>query len=226
MLNRTQVAAVLLAGFTSAAYAGLFTTALSAVDASQLKRVAVVSVLGDTLRARQVGLTAFGNKSFDAPIPDWALDADVRALIQEQIIASGTIKGVVEPLVASTSDRKVILALAREGSFDAVVAALPEEDANDRFLAPGPGTMYKSALGLNQLRACDGMVVRIWRVSDGKQIGYSHPDQCTRLPIAAVWHDKWIDYTDAEKHTTLELIQSFVHQQITMALSDLRLLAP
>jgi hypothetical protein len=224
MLNRTRATAVLLVALTSAAYAGLFTTALSTEDASQLKRVAVVSVLGDTLRARQVGLTVFGNKSFDAPIPDWALDADVRALMQVRIIASGRIKGIVEPLVVSTSDRKTILALARDGGFDAVVAALPEEDPNDRFLAPGPGTMYKSVLGLNHLRACDGMVVRIWRVSNGKQIAYSHPDQCTQLPIAAVWHDKWSDYTDAEKHTTLELVQSFVHQQIMRALSDLRLL--
>jgi hypothetical protein len=224
MLYRTRVTAVTLVALTSAAYAGLFTTALSIEDASQLKRVAVVSVLGDTLRARQVGLTAFGNKSFDAPIPDWALDADVRALMQERIIASARIKGVVELLVVPTSDKKAILALARESGFDGVVATLPEEDANERFLAPGPGIMYKNALGLNHLRACDGMVVRMWRVSDGKQIGYGHPDQCTLLPIAAVWHDKWSDYTDAEKHTTLELVQSFVRQQITMALSDLRLL--
>jgi hypothetical protein len=224
MLNRTRVTAVTLVALTSAAYAGLFTTALSTEDASQLKRVAVVSVLGDTLRARQVGLTVFGNKSFDAPIPDWGLDADVRALMQERIIASARIKGVVEPLVVSTSDKKAILVLARESGFDGVVAALPEEDPNDRFVAPGPGTMYKNALGINHLRACDGMVVRMWRVSDGKQIGYGHPDQCTRLPIAAVWYDKWNDYTDAEKHTTLELVQSFVRQQVTMALSDLRLL--
>jgi hypothetical protein len=224
MLNRTRVTTGLLVALTSAAHAGFFTTALSTEDASQLKRVAVVSVLGDTLRARQVGLTVFGNKSFDAQLPDWALDADVRALMQERIIASGRIKGVVEPLLVSTSDMKAILALALESGFDAVVAARPQEDANDRFLAPGPGTMYKSALGINHLCACDGMVVSIWRVSDGKRLGYSHPDQCTRLPIAAVWHDKWSDYTDAEKHTTLELVQSFVHQQIMMALSDLRLL--
>jgi hypothetical protein len=86
--------------------------------------------------------------------------------------------------------------------------------------------MYKNALGIKHLRACDGMVVRIWRVSDGKQIGYSHPDQCTRLPIAAVWHDQWSDYTDAEKHTTLDLVQSFVREQIVMALSNLQLRPP
>jgi hypothetical protein len=60
MLNRTRVTAVTLVALTSATYAGLFTTALSTEDASQLKRVAVVSVVGDTLRARQVGLTVFG----------------------------------------------------------------------------------------------------------------------------------------------------------------------
>jgi hypothetical protein len=223
MLNKARATAALLAALTSAAYAGLFMTALSTENASQLKRVAVVSVLGDTLRARQVGLTVFGNKSFDALIPDWALDADVRALMQERIIASGRIKGAVEPLVVPTSDRKAMLALARDGGFDAVVAALPEEDPNDRFLAPGPGTLYRTALGLKHLRACDGMVVRIWRVHDGKQIGYNHPDQCTRLPVAAVWHDKWSDYTDGEKHTTLELVRSFVRQQIMMALADLLL---
>jgi hypothetical protein len=224
MRNRTGTAVVLLLALAWPAYAGLFTTPLSPQDASQLKRVAVVSILGNTLRARQIGLTVFGNKAFDAPVPEWTLDGDVRALMQERIVASGRIQGVVEPLVVSTSDRKAILALAREGGFDAVVAALPEEDPNDRFLAPGPGTEYKSALGINHLRACDGMVIRILRVSDGKQIGYSHPDQCTRLPIAAAWHDKWEDYTDSEKHTTVDLVEAFVRQQIMMALSDLRLL--
>ena len=63
------------------------------------------------------------------------------------------------------------------------------------------------------------MVVRIWRVADGKQIGYSHPNQCTARPIAGVWHDNWSDFTEEEKHTTLELVRSFVQQQIEMTLS-------
>jgi hypothetical protein len=87
MLKGTRYTAVLLVALTSVAYAGLFTTALSTDEASKLTRVAVVSVLGDTLRARQVGLTVFGNKSFEASIPNWPLDAGVRALMQERIIA-------------------------------------------------------------------------------------------------------------------------------------------
>jgi hypothetical protein len=208
---------------TSPAMAGLFTTALSPDDALQLKHVAVVSVLGDTLHARQIGLTVFQNKSFDASVPDWALDAGIRTYLQEKIAASGRIKGDVEPLVVPTSDRKAILALARDATFDAVIAVLPEQDPNDRLLPPGAGITRRKLPGLDHLHACDGMVVRIWRVADGKQIGYSHPNQCTARPIAGVWHDNWSDFTEEEKHTTLELVRSFVQQQIEMTLLDLRL---
>ena len=64
---------LLVLNATSPAMAGLFTTALSPDDALQLKHVAVVSVLGDTLHAREIGLTVFQNKSFDASVPDWRL---------------------------------------------------------------------------------------------------------------------------------------------------------
>jgi len=139
MLRRTAAVVILFLVSVAPAFAGLFTTALSPEDASQLKHVAVVSVLGNTLHARQIGLTVFGNKGFDAPVPDWGLDADVRKYMQERIVASGRIKGDVEPLEVAVSERKAMLALARDKGFDAIVAVLPEQDPNDRLLPPGLG---------------------------------------------------------------------------------------
>ena len=53
----------------------------------------------------------------------------------------------------------------------------------------------------------------------------TRPDPCTRpLGSEAVWHDKWSDYTEAERHTMLGLLESFAHQQVMIALADLRLL--
>ncbi len=151
-------------------------------------------------------------------------DAKVRAFLQERIVASGRTSGTVERLVVTTSDRKAILALARD--FDAVVAVLPEDNPNDRLLPAGPGITRRKLPGLDHLYACDGMAVRIWRVADGKQIGYGHPNPCTARPINGVWHDQWAEYTDEEKRATVELVSTFVMEQLGMALVDLKLQPP
>ena len=210
----------------SPAIAGLFTTPLSADDAAQIKHLAVVSALGDTLHGRQIGLTAIGNKAFDALIPEWGLDSRSAAYLQEKIVASGKINGDVESVVASTSEQKAILAVARAGGFDTIAALLPYQNPHDQLLAPGPGLLRRKLPGVDKLYACNSMVMRIFRVADGKQIGYAFVDPCTKQPVAGSWHDNWNDLTEEEKSAMLEQVRSFVEQQILIALRDVQVDVP
>jgi hypothetical protein len=90
MLRRHFAAAMTAVLIGAPAFAGLFSTSLSAEDAHQVKRLAVASTLGDTVHGRLVGLTAFQNKSFDASIPGWNLDATVTKDLVEHIVGGAT----------------------------------------------------------------------------------------------------------------------------------------
>ena len=74
--HRQQDAAGALA--FHAAFAGLFSTGLGDPDVGKIRRLGVVSALGDTLMGRSVGITVFNNKSFKATIPNRDLDAVFR----------------------------------------------------------------------------------------------------------------------------------------------------
>jgi hypothetical protein len=206
--------------------AGLFTSALSDANARDLKRIAVVSVLGHRLQGQQIGLTVFGNRHFDADVPNWTLDADVRALLQQEVAASGRVSGSLELWEDPPGgDRKTILAAAREKGFDAVLIAQPTDNPNARMLPAGPALLHRKVMGLDKLHVCDSMDVLIWRVADGKMIGYSVPDPCDYMQSlpAEVWHDNWSEYSDDERRTALEQTEAYVRKQIHIALIELNL---
>jgi hypothetical protein len=213
--------------FAQPAAAGLFSTALSDADAGTLKRIAIISLFGHRLQGQQIGLTVFGNRHFEADVPDWSLDAEVRKLLQEEAAASGRVHGALEPWEdVPGGDRKSILAAAREKGFDAVLVAEPTDNPHDRLLPAGPTLLHRKLMGLDKVHVCNSMHVLIWRVADGKTIGYSVPDPCdyTRsLPPAQAWHDNWSGYSDDERRAVLEQVTAYVHKQIQIALIELNL---
>jgi hypothetical protein len=171
-----------------------------------------------------MGVTRFQNKFFDATIPEWTLEAGIARYMQERIAASRRIKGSIELLVVPKSDKKVILDLARAQGFDAVIGALPERDPSNQYVYYKPTLLVRPMS--SGIYACAGMAVRVWRVSDGKELGFSQPRQCNVLPIAGVvWHDTWSEFTDEEKHKALESVGAFVETEIVLALADLSLQA-
>jgi hypothetical protein len=229
-MSQRVVLGILLGGagalLAQGASAGLFTTALSDADARDLKRIAIVSVLGHRLQGQQIGLTVFGNRHFDADLPDWTLDADVRGLLQEEVAASGRLSGTLELWEdAPGGDRKTLLAAAREKGFDAVLIAQPTDNPNAPMLPAGPALLHRKVMGLDKLHVCDSMNVLIWRVADGKMIGHSVPDPCDYMQSlpAQLWHDNWSEYSDDERRTALEQIEAHVRKQIRIALIDLNL---
>src|SRR2546429_207276 len=57
--------------------AGLFSGSLSDRDAGSVHKIAVLSLLGNTLYLDTIGLTVFGNNSLHVEVPQWKMDAAV-----------------------------------------------------------------------------------------------------------------------------------------------------
>ena len=222
MLKRCR-AGIVTVLVVAPAFASWINVGLSAEEAQQIKRFAIVSSLEDEIHGRLFGLTRFQNKSFDASIPGWHLDATVTKDLAEQIVAGGKIKGVVVAVSMASSKKSEILSEARSQGFDAVLAVIAEPSLPDRALVGGVMLVRQKKLGNDRLNPCAGIVVRVWRVSDGKQIGFTAPDPCDFDHSSPAWHDKWEEFSDAEKQATLTDLEGFVVERMKSALIHLKL---
>jgi hypothetical protein len=71
------------------------------------------------------------------------------------------------------------------------------------------------------------MALKMYRLADGKRIGFAVPSACSDSPNASlVWHDAWADFTTDEKRVTLDALQSFIQQQVGTALVTVNIWAP
>jgi hypothetical protein len=222
MLRRTcaGIVAVLVG---APAFASWINVGLSTEEAHQIKRFAVVSGLGDEIHGRLIGLTIFQSKAFEASVPGWNLDATVGNDLVGQIVAGGKMGGEVAALAMHSSKKSEILSEARAQGFDAVLAVIPEQSVPDRAIVGGVMLVRQKRLGVDRVNPCAGIVVRVWRVSDGKQIGFTVPDPCNFDQIAPVWHDSWGEFSDQEKQATLAALGDFVGQRLKAALIHLKL---
>jgi hypothetical protein len=196
---------------------------LSPEEAHQIKRFAIVSGLGDEIHGRLFGLTRFQNKEFDVTVPGWGLDATVTKDLVDQIVAGGKLSAEVIALAMPPSKKRDIVSEAQKQGFDAVLAVTAEQSVPDRALVGGIMLLRQKKLGNDRLNPCAGIVMRIWRVRDGKQIGFTAPDPCDFDHSAPVWHDKWEEFSDAEKQATLANLEGFVIERMNSALVKLRL---
>lgn len=205
-------------------FAGIFDSPLSDNDAKQIRKLAVVSTLGDGFRGQTEGLTVFQNKSFVANAAGWGLDKAIATQLSDSIVAYGKIVGEVAPLPVPASAKKAIIAAARDQGFDSVLALQPQEDPHDRLIGPGPTLVHRKAPGFSaHTDPCNGMSVYMYRTADEKQIAHVIAYSCPNRFHALPWHDTWEEYSDVEKQTTLEAIQAFVSEQGETALAALHL---
>ncbi|MCU0760650.1 MAG: hypothetical protein MUF07_15825 [Steroidobacteraceae bacterium] len=169
-------------------------------------------------------------------MPDWNFDAAFTKALQERISASGRLSNAtIEPLKVESIDSvrgrdrrapidtKKLLSLAKEQGFDTVIALLPELKSNTPEAAPGLSLVRRKLPGLDGVNACAAISARIFRVSDGKQIGYAGPDPCTYGGLQLAWHDDWASYSVDEQQAVLSALKQHAELVLGMALAPLGL---
>jgi hypothetical protein len=215
------VAAVIIG---SSAQAGLINAGLSSQEAQEIKRFAVVSNLGDEIHGRLFGLTRFQSKNFEMAVSGWGLDATVSKYLTEQIVAGGKISGEVVTLSIPSSKKSEILGEAKAQGFDAVLVVIAEPSVPDPALIGGVMLVREKKLGIDRIYPCAGIVMRVWRVSEGKQIGFTATKPCGHDLVSPAWHDRWDEFSEEEKRATLTSLQDFAIERTSGALIQLKLL--
>jgi hypothetical protein len=207
-----------------AAFAGPFSTGLSNRDIVKIRRLGVVSALGNTLMGRSVGITIFNNKSFKATLQNRDLDAVFSKTMMDTIVASGRISGEVALLKTEALDSGSIVDAARGEDLDAVVVMQPTEDT--QFHMTGPGlTVWRTGYGQKAF-TCNSMRIVVLRVTDGKEIAAASDYQCPSYSNLPFWHNTWEEFTDYERQTIYREMEVFVKHQVDETLKRLKLHAP
>lgn len=207
-----------------AAFAGPFSSGLSDPDIVKIRRLGVVSALGDTLMGRSVGITIFNNKSFKATLPNRELDAAFSRNMLDAIVASGRISGEVVLLETEALDSRSILDAARGEDLDTVVVMQPIEDT--QFHMTGPGlTVWRTGYGQKAF-TCNSMRIVVLRVADSKELAAASDYQCPSYSNLPFWHNTWEEFTDDERQTIYREMEVFVKRQLDETLKRLKLHAP
>ena len=112
MMSSKRVAAAfafaLLAAFANDASA----KKIDAAKLDAIKRVGVISVSGDTLLDRRLGITVFGNAYEEFDVSEWGLDAEWQSQLEEAVTATGKF----EIISLTTDHRSALLASFGEES--------------------------------------------------------------------------------------------------------------
>ena len=199
--------------------------------------MAVVASLGQNFRALFPGITVFGNRGFDQPVPDWGMDAeasqDVISAIQQhsQLAAETLITAKLNwPMLTDSLDRgrltakvtALLLAQARAQGADTLLIVMPAQNVHSNA-RPGFGLAGMKLFG--QLHECIVASIGIFvlRVSDGHWIGQQIPDPCVMKSTQFQLKNSWGEYSNEEQSTLHRALKEGVALQIDEMLDSLRL---
>lgn len=224
----------------SPASAGLFSSKLSDGDAAGIHKVAVLSCLGDTLYVDSIGLTAFNNKGFQAPVPQWNMDSSITEHVTEMMRLRG--RWPAEALNIgfeqlgwhqfggysgfSHEGRHRMVEQARAQGADAVLVVCREENPHDSHVKAGFGLYSHSLLGKEHQSLLASYYVMILGVPSDKVLAQQHPDplvpQKTALPMRASWEL----YTPEEQAGLESDLRKFIYSGLDQALETMNVLRP
>jgi hypothetical protein len=201
-------------------------------DKAKLKKVGVISLLGDTFHGSSVGTTVFNNTYFTAQVPEWDVDgfAATHALailrendrFQSDLISHPNLRA--EQLSANKS--QLVWELAERQGFDTVVSIWPSVSENYPWFQPGYGFLERSFLGMSKRCEYAGYVVEAYNVASRKRIAWEWGgDMPCRMGSEQQlpFKEKFEDYSDDDKRVMRGGLEDRIAETLRYALGKLAL---
>ncbi len=205
---------------------------LSRDDLSRMRRLGVVSLLGDKVNGVLIGTTALNNKHFTAPVPDWNIDAYVQA--QSLAILADSPRYAVGEVLHPDLDVEQLRAdharrlweIAERQGFDTIVSVWPSVSENFPFFKAGYGIYDNYLLGLTHRCLYASYTVEVYDVASRRRIAWEWGgDAPCRMGVdgGLVFRDGFDDYTDAQKRLLREGVEARLAESLRYALAKLSL---
>jgi hypothetical protein len=222
---------------TGTSSAGLFSGSLSAKDAAGVHKIAVISMLGDTLHFDTMALTAFGNKRYQASVPQWEMDAAVTEHTVQELKEHGHFSAEVLQLASakvgwqefaglvglSSDGRKAILRQAEAQGADTVLLIVRETNAHESSISAGFGLWNRHVLGKDHIYLMASFSLLLIRVDGDKVLAQQHPDPLIQSAMAGPMKASWSDYTPEGQAGLESALKQRIFTMLDGALTSLSL---
>jgi hypothetical protein len=147
-------------------------------DLKATKRVAVVSLMGNTFHGVSIGTTAFNNESFAGSVPEWNMDgyaskAALEMLTSNPRFASSLLDRSNLSIEQARADGgKLLWQAAERQGFDRVVVVRPGVSDNNPFFRPSYGFFERSLFGNGRRCVYAAYTVDVYDVPSQKPIAW------------------------------------------------------
>jgi hypothetical protein len=195
---------------------------------ARIHNVGVAAAFDDKFHGRLVGLTVFGNESFDIDVPQWEVSklAQTRAI---EALQQGNprlhVEAVQVPTLAAirADDALGWLSTAQQQGLDTVVLLRPSVSGNNQFFVPGVGIYSR----MKTTCVYTAYAVEVYDVATRKQIawewGANPPCDMTTGYQGARFKSDAARYSEAEKEAMRKLVDARFVQTLPEALKNVHL---
>jgi hypothetical protein len=218
----------------------LFSHKIDPKDLAGIKRVAVLSRLGDTFHASWVGITVFNNKFFDVPVPEWGIDPYVEQTVHDDLAALSQFSA--EPLDVTGLDLptlyhkhgavthsqevvEVMLGQARKQGADALlIVDLSRWPDTYRFHGFGFGAFRRTLVSKGCIYT--SFLMTLFRVDSGKSVGGVAEPPCEISATDSFQiKDAWDQYTPEEQTAFESSVKQKIRETLATNLTQLGLMS-
>lgn len=182
-------------------------------DIQSVRKVVVVSQLGDTFNGSLTATTVFGNSSYKVNVSDWQVDEKLAESAVEAINQGGKLNA---SMLTSSAKLPELLKAAAARNADTLLLVTLAGNSNQPDFRPGYGFYRRTLFAMDRSCIYSLFVTTAYNVKSGKEMGiaWSFPkwesipcNQATDL----VWKDSFEKYSADEK----ELIRKAVITSVT-----------
>jgi hypothetical protein len=232
---RWIISAALIAGVSGCA------VGLKDRDMASVKKIGVLSSLGDTFHLIHIGTTVFQNTTESPRVPEWQVDKFVAEKTSEMLRAAGFESRAMDAKGLSPGDAKVtvgffsgpaltgqkrVLQEAREQGFDTLILLTPR--ASEKFHLFRPGYGFYSGASLFSAGKCvyTAYSVYVYAVESGSQIAWTwggradnpcDPGSDNDLAFKA----SFADYSSPEKDVLRQRLERRMEASMKLTISGL-----
>ena len=211
--------------------------------AARIKKVGVVSIMGDRFQGRYLGTTVFNNKFYVADVSSWHIDRTLEdyAIGSLRRAKFDTGRLDLSPHTADDYYKKGLFnqgldmhlfhalpALAAKQGFDTLVVIMKPFDLQSKAFVPGYGFAERKFLGLSVSSLFASFTLIVYDTKTGRQL--AHADGVmTGKELAKdkgiEWKPSFAAYTDAQKEMIERRVKRRLRREFDLALPDTHLIA-
>jgi hypothetical protein len=194
-------------------------------DIQSVRKVVVVSQLGNTFTGSLTATTVFGNSSYKVDVSDWQVDQKLVASAVD-VINQG-VKITASALVSNASVKELLQAAAAQNA-DTLLLVQLAGNSNQPEFRPGYGFHRRKLFNIDRSCIYSLFVTAAYDVKSGNNIGiaWSFP-KWESIPCQQntdlVWKDSFTKYSPEEKELIRKAVIASVTNNVKTSLKGLGL---